>query len=228
MECFNCGKKIEVEYLVCPYCGIKISKESNVSNTVIQSGDGNSNLSVNGNNNFNDNYYLFNNLQKVTYQMCDKETIVYRNDNTLKFLSKVFAIIGAVSSIITIYEFVINKVSTESFYIFLIPLIICCFYNVYKYVMLLKHKEYTTFLGAEIRKRNNSYYKYKNYVQGECPICGGQVQEKQLEYDSKLKRYGVCDRHPLDHIFSIEEDLSGVAIGPNEKAKINFKWSYMK
>lgn len=29
-SCFNCGKQLEMDFLVCPYCGYKIEKKSNI------------------------------------------------------------------------------------------------------------------------------------------------------------------------------------------------------
>lgn len=226
MRCHNCDKKVQEDFIVCPYCGAKLSDVKKITNKVEQKKNNNS-VIINGYNK-GDIVQAQSSVFKIEYEEHEDKRIKYKNDTILKKVLNISTVLGVISSIITIAEFVSEKIYIRlenANLIFIISSIIMAFsiYNIFNLHILSKNGEIKTFLNEKIYKDKEEgvYYISKKYIDGKCPICDGEVYLDDFDYNGKLKRYGVCKEQPSDHIFTFKEvGILGVIIGENEKAKL--------
>lgn len=226
MRCTKCNNKIEENFNMCPYCGTKLNNADKIVNKVKQKKNNNS-IIINGDNE-GDIYQAQSSVFKIEYEEHENKRVKYKNENLLKMSLNIATVLGVISSIITIVEFLNEKIyiSFENAnLIFIISSIIMgiSIYNISKLYMLSKNGEIKTFFNEKIykNKEDGKYYILKKYIYGKCPICDGEVCVEDLDYNGKLKKYGVCKEQPSDHIFTFKEvGVLGVIIGENEKAKL--------
>lgn len=220
MKCTNCNNKVEENFNICPYCGKKLNDTTKIVNKIKQKENNNA-VIINGNNE-GDIIQAQSNVYKVEYKEIDNKRIAYRSKSHLKNTLSISAIVGLISSILTIYEFVTKNANVNI--VFVVSLVIAGFsiYHIIKTGTLLIEGKFETFSGYNVYKdKGDVYYISKKYIQGKCPICEGDIYLKDFTYDWKTKKYGVCNKHPLDHIFSFEEDsMIGIRIEEYEKAKL--------
>ncbi|WP_238918037.1 zinc ribbon domain-containing protein [Clostridium sp. YIM B02555] len=220
MECPNCNKKIKEDYKVCPYCETKLNNNDKISNKVKQKKNNNS-IIINGDNE-GDIYQAQGGIYKVEYDEHYNEQIAYRSKSHLKNTLSISTIVGVISSVITIYEYITKNTNFNTVLIVSLVIAVFSIYHIIKTGALLIEGKFETIFGHTVYKgKEDVYYTSKKWIQGKCPICDGDIYLRDFTYDWKPKKYGVCEKHPLDHIFSFEKDtMTGIRIEENEKAKL--------
>lgn len=219
MICNNCKTSIGNTYEFCPYCGNPLNNKISIKQRRIrQSGTGNIN------NNFGSIYQNNNICSKIKYKSIEEEQKVYSSDKTLKKRKDLSIVVGVISGIVTIVDFFITHFSGNFITLVAFMVFCLCVVSAMEYSELLsKGIIKREFWGDTVYRNQGAYYKRKEYIMGKCPICDGDVYIKKIDIKHKIKQkeYGVCNKHPLDHIFSIEDDYVGIRIEENEKYTLN-------
>lgn len=205
MECVHCFRKVEENFLVCPYCTQPINKFN--SGSAINAGKNNINIGL-GINSKQDIY-----IENLNVPEEDNELIVEYSDRIYRRVlggvtgfKRRFDIVGVlsvISAIITITDFFITKSDRAVFF-----MVITLGMGYYAYDSLIKYKE---LLRDSIVYRENrpvlveeegEVYKVKKY--GICPICQGRVY---IYNDERFKkRLGKCVNND-DHLYTYDHTI---------------------
>lgn len=205
MRCNNCKRKVERDYLYCPYCSEKICHTTGDTGT-INAGRNNINIGL-GNNSTQEIYIEHFNVpkQELIVEYDDRlEREVFGGVKGYKRKFEICGWLSVISAIVTITDFFLIKSNFTVLF-----LMAAAGWALYAFESREKHK--TLIDKGVVYSGNNPVLSleedgkvYKVSKFGICPICRGRVFIYQ---DEKFKRkLGKCENNK-DHLYTYDHTI---------------------